>query len=119
MINIKDQIYSALSEKLAGANVTDTYPKNWTVLPAVQYVEEENKVAEYTDKEDKSYCRYRIDIWDNKSTSGTALQVDAALSVLGLKRIQCTDVDDPSGMKHKLMRYEMIIDVETQMTYHA
>lgn len=119
MINVKDQVYGALCEKLPGANVTDTYPKNWANLPAVEYVEEENKVYEYTDmKEYKSFCRYRVDIWDTKSTSGTALLVDQALSGLGLKRVQCTDVDDPSGMKHKLMRYEAIIDVETQMTYH-
>lgn len=27
------------------------------------------------------------------------------------------DVDDPSGLKHKIMRYEVIIDNETQMTF--
>lgn len=117
MINVKDQVYSALLENLE--YVTDSYPKSWTDLPAVQYMEEENKVVEYTDlKEDKAYCRYRIDIWHNRSTSETALLVDKAMAGLGLKRTQCTDVDDPSGLKHKLMRYEMVIDVETQMVYH-
>lgn len=120
MINVKDQIYQALCEKLPEVNVTDSYPKGWEELPAVQYMEEENKVFEFTDmKEDKSFCRYRVDIWDTKSTSGAALLVDQAMSGLGLKRTQCMDVDDPNGMKHKLMRYEVIIDVESQMTYHA
>ena len=115
MINVKDQVFDALSKEIK--NVTDTYPKNWTELPAVQYAEEENKVYEFTDREEKSYCRYRVDIWDTKSTSQMALTVDTALSKLGLKRTQCADVDDPSGLKHKVMRYETIIDVDTEMTY--
>ena len=106
MINVKDQVYAALLEKLN--NVSDSYPKDW---------EEDNKVYEFTDKEEKSFCRYRIDIWDNKSTSRAALAVDEALAGLGLKRTQCMDVDDPSGLKHKIMRYEVIIDNETQMTF--
>ena len=56
-------------------------------------------------------------IWDNKSTSKAALAVDEALAGLGLKRTQCMDADDPSGLKHKIMRYEVIIDNETQMTF--
>lgn len=117
MINVKDEVYAALTEKLE--NVTDTYPKDWANLPAVQYVEEENRVVEYTDDEEqKAYCRYRIDIWHSKSTSETALLVDEAISALGLKRTQCSDVDDPNGMKHKLMRYEMVIDVKTKRVYH-
>ena len=46
MINVKDQVFDALSKEIK--NVTDTYPKNWTELPAVQYAEEENKVYEFT-----------------------------------------------------------------------
>ena len=36
MINVKDQVYAALLEKLN--NVSDSYPKDWAVLPAVQYL---------------------------------------------------------------------------------
>ncbi len=28
------------------------------------------------------------------------------------------DVEDPSGRKHKQMRYEMVIDVKNGMVYH-
>jgi hypothetical protein len=70
-------------------------------------------------KEQKAYCRYRIDIWHNRSTSASALLVDEAISSLGLKRTQCMDVDEPGGrLKHKVMRYEMVIDVETEEVYH-
>ena len=44
--------------------------------------------------------------------------MDAAISALGLKRIACGDVPDPSGLKHKVMRYEGIIDVETERVYN-
>lgn len=117
MKNVKDQVYNAL-ESVFGDSVSDQYPKEWAHIPALQYVEEENKVYERTgNKEDKAYVRYRIDIWDNKSTSGTAVQVDDAVSALGLVRISCQDTPDPSGLKHKVMRYEGIIDTESDIVY--
>lgn len=115
MKNVKDQVFAALDAVFD--NVTDQYPSNWADLPAVQYTEEDNKVYERTDKEEKAYVRYRVDIWNNKSTSESALKVDAALSKLGLVRILCQDAPDPSGMKHKVMRYEGIIDMESEKVY--
>lgn len=116
MINVKDEIYKAL-ESVCN-NVSDTYPSDWANFPTVQYVEEDNNVYEFTDgKEDKSYIRYKIDIWHNRSTSETTLAIDKAISSLGLVRILCQDVSDTSGLKHKVMRYEGIIDNETEFVY--
>ena len=67
--------------------------------------------------EDKSFVRYRIDIWNRNSTSADALAVDNAMKATGLKRTECQDVPDPSGMKHKQMRYEGIIDMESDEVY--
>lgn len=117
MINIKDQIYQQLNKSLE--NVTDTYPSSWASIPAIQYTEEENSVYEWADdKEVSSYLRYRIDIWDNKSTSETALKVDEIMADFGLKRISCADVADPTGLRHKQMRYEAILDVNQGAIYH-
>ena len=117
MINVKDEVYAALCT--VTDNVTDFYPRDWEQDLAIQYIEEDNKVIEYTDMEEqKAYCRYRIDIWARKSTSTAAVAVDQAVAALGLKRIQCMDVEDPSGFKHKQMRYEMVIDVKTKEVYH-
>ena len=44
-------------------------------------------------------------------------KVDAALSKLCLVRILCKDTPDPSGMKHKVMRYEGIIDMESEQVF--
>ena len=117
MINVKDQFYKAIKD--VTENVSDGYPKEWSKLPAIQYMEEDNSVAEFTDgKEQKAHLQYRVDIWDNRSTSLTAMAVDEEVSKLGLKRIQCNDVDDPSGLKHKVMRYEGIIDIDNQIVYN-
>ncbi len=118
MINVKDIIYKELSKTIE--NISDAYPQDWASLPAVQYVEEENKVHDYTDdKEQSSFIRYRIDIWDNKSTSKTACDVDDVMAKLGFLRTNCADVPDPSGLKHKQIRYEAIIDCDKQFIYHT
>lgn len=119
MRNIKDKVYECLAAEFSEDAVTDQYPNDWANLPAVQYTEEDNKVYEYTEQEDKSYVRYRIDIWHNRSTSEAALKIDRALSEFGLRRILCQDVPDPSGMKHKVMRYEAVIDNESDYIYKA
>lgn len=116
MINVKDKIYSAL----AGVcdNTSDVYPQDWEHLPAVQYTEEANTVYTKTDGEEQmSYLRYRIDIWNNASTTDMTLAVDKAISALGLVRTLCTDVTDPSYRRHKQLRYEGIIDETTEVVY--
>lgn len=116
MINVKDQVYEAI--KGITENVGDAYPQNWAQLPAIQYTEEDNSVREWADgEEQKAHLLYKVDIWHNKSTSEFAMAVDAAIAPLGLRRIACADVNDPSGLKHKVMRYEGIIDVNTQIVY--
>lgn len=128
MKNIKEQVYAALAGALGADHVTDQYPNNWANLPAVQYTEEDNKVYEHTDEgETKSYIRYRVDIWHNSSTSAAAGVVDQVLGKpmdipvgtepLGFVRTLCQDTPDPSGLKHKVMRYEAIIDMENDYVY--
>lgn len=118
MVNVKDQVYAAIKD--ITLNVSDGYPKEMAVLPAIQYTEEDNSVAEWVDgRESKSHLLYRIDIWNNKSTSQTAMDVDAGLSALGLRRRQCNDVDDVTGLKHKIMRYEGILDLDNELVYNT
>lgn len=116
MKNVKDQVYAAILA--VEENTTDTYPNSWAKLPAIQYTEEENRVYERTkNKEDKSYVRYRVDIWNGQSTSEIALNVDSAISAIGLVRTGCTDISDPSGLRHKQLRYEGIIDMKSDLVY--
>lgn len=132
MKNIKDRIFKKLSEKFGAYSVSDQYPHDWGALPKIQLTEEENRVGEFTDEgETKSYVRYRIDIWHNQSTSPATVLVDRAIgspimsareegdNPLGLKRTSCSDSPDPSGLKHKVMRYEGVIDMESETIYFA
>lgn len=120
MKNIKEQVYKALCS--VTDNVSDAYPHSWAEDATIQYTEEQNSVYEHSSHgehvgEDKSLVRYRIDIWHRDSTSVAAMAVDEAMKETGLKRIECQDVPDPSGMKHKQMRYEGIIDMDSDEVY--
>ena len=121
MKNVKDEVNAALLT--ITENVSDSYPKEWAQNgPTIQFTEEENSVFEGTScaegmREEKAKVRYRIDIWAHKNTSPTAVAVDNVVSALGLKRIGCADTPDPSGMKHKVMRYEGIIDMDSDRVY--
>ena len=114
MINVKDQVYRAL--KGVCKNTMDSYPPQPDKLPFIFYAEEQNKVVEWTDnREQKAQLRYRIEIWSNSSTSQMALDVDAAISKLGLIRTDCND--NNGERKCKMMRYEGIIDVNDETVY--
>ena len=117
MINVKDKLVNEL-EKVVN-NVSDTYPQSFQTMPAVSYCEENNSVYEETDEgEASSLIRFRIGIWDTVSTSQTAVKIDEVISKFGFKRIACSDVGEPTGIKHKLMRYEAVIDIDQSAIYH-
>lgn len=117
MINVKDKLVNELEKVVS--NVSDTYPQSFQTMPAVSYCEEDNRVHEETDEgEASSLIRFRIDIWDNVSTSPTAVKIDEVISKFGFKRIACSDIGEPTGMKHKLMRYEAVIDTDQSAIYH-
>lgn len=116
MINIKPVIYKEL-QKVAD-NVTDTYPDDWENFPVVIFLEEQNKPGEwYDEKERKSNIRYKVDIFDKDSTSSLAVEIDKIFASLGLRRTDCQDVPDPSHLRHKLMRFEGIVDPDSQLVY--
>ena len=116
MINIKPVIYKEL-QKVAD-NVTDTYPDDWENFPVVIFLEEQNKPGDwYDEKERKSNIRYKVDIFDKDSTSGLAVEIDKIFASLGLRRTDCQDVPDPSHLRHKLMRFEGIVDLNSQLVY--
>lgn len=117
MQNVKDEIYAAIKD--ITENVGDSYAHIIGTFPAIQYSEEENKVYQWSDgKEQSSVVRFRFDIWANVSTSSLAIAIDECVSSLGLKRTQCMDVDDESGIKHKVMRYEGIINTRNNRVTH-
>lgn len=116
MINVKPYIYSKLKE--LADNVTDTYPADWENFPVIIYLEEENKPFEVTDnKEQKTTLRYKVDIFHNDSTSDLAIKVDEVFSSLGLVRTSSIDTPDPTHLRHRVMRFEGILDLNSRIVY--
>lgn len=116
MIDVKKVIYAEL--KKISENVTDTYPDDWKKFPCIQFLEEENIPQEITDDTERmSYIRYKVDIWDKVSTTAAALQVNAVFASLGLNRSSSIDVPEQSYLKHKVMRFEGVVDHDTLIVY--
>ena len=116
MINIKPVIFKEL-QKVAD-NVTDTYPSDWETFPVVIFLEEQNKPGDwFDDKEQKTSIRYKVDIFDNDSTSDLAVKINEIFAPLGLRRIESQDIPELSHLRHKLMRFEGIVDLDSQLVY--
>lgn len=116
MINIKPLIFKEL-QKVAD-NVTDTYPSDWETFPVVIFLEEQNKPGDwFDDKEQKSYVRYKVDIFDNESTTDLSIKINEIFALYGLQRTESQDMPDPSHLRHKVMRFEGVIDPKTQLVY--
>ena len=118
MINIKPTIFNALCTVLCKDKVSNKYPASWESFPLIQYQEEENKLSIKTDnKEQITYVRYKIDIWNKGTTSVLSSSIDDIFSGFGFKRIQCIDMDDPSELNHKIIRYEAYIAYNNEKYY--
>ncbi|CAM2078903.1 MAG: DUF3168 domain-containing protein [uncultured Clostridium sp.] len=117
MVNFKPIIYKKIKE-IEGITVSEEYPNDWSKLPTVTYSEEDNSTYRMADDKE-TICRiiYRIDIWNDRSTSEIALKIDEAITQLGLKRTFCKDAPTPSGLKHKVLRYEGLVDIKTFIVY--
>ena len=117
MVNFKPIIYKKLKE-IEGVTVSEEYPNDWSKLPAVTYSEEDNSANEVVDNKEAT-CRiiYRIEVWSERSTSEIVLNIDKAITSLGLKRTFCKDAPVPSNLKHKVLRYEGIVDIKTFLVY--
>ena len=115
MVNMKEKVYQALCTAFDEDMVSDSWPQSVEQIPCIVYTEEENKSYERTgSRTTKSYCRFRIDIFNTGSTSEDAAMADGALAWneegtgLGMTRTGCNDVNS-ADYRHKIMRYECIV----------
>lgn len=117
MINMKPLVYSALS-KIA-ENVSGTYPNEWATFPVIQYTETQNRPNTWADEgEVSSLIEFKVDIWVKEgSTSTIANEVNNAMYSIGLFRTGCNDIDEPNGLKHKIMRFGASVNNKTNISY--
>lgn len=104
----KKLVSDALAE-IAGATVTGSYNVGMKSLPCIIYAELVNTKAS-KGQELRTNLAYSIDIYSESSTTSLASKVDKKMSALGFKRGQCLDLDDPSGLRHKNMKYTGVYD---------
>ncbi|WP_044737058.1 hypothetical protein [Geobacillus kaustophilus] len=116
MYDVKPEVNSLLSS-IPGVTVSDAYPKDFSKLPHISFYEIANSDYLRIGGEPLSEISIQIDIWHNKSTGALAAAVDEKMSSIGFRRQFMADVPDPSGIKHKTMRYRGIVDKRTSLVH--
>lgn len=99
----KKLVSDALAE-IPNVTVTGNYNVGMKSLPCIVYKELVNEKAS-KGPEIKTNLAYSIDIYSESSTTTIAGQVDEKMANLGFRRGTCPDLDDPSGLRHKNMKY--------------
>lgn len=120
MISIKSEVYKGLTQALNLLNISvyDYYPDEIERFPLVVYLEEDNRPYEIVDGEEvTSEISFRVDIWAKESTTEIACAVNTVFATFGIRRVLCSDAPDVSGLRHKLMRFEGIVDKRTKLVY--
>lgn len=120
MISVKAEVYQGLVSVFEplGIQVFDYFPDELEQFPLVVYLEENNVPHEIVDGEEvTSHITYRVDVWSSDSTTEYALTINDVFAKFGIRRITSTDAPDVSGLKHKLMKFEGIVDVKTKIVY--
>lgn len=117
MYDIKPKINELLEGIVGVDNVSDNYPEDFSSLPYISFYEQDNKDIYKIKGELYTEIVIQIDIWHNRSTGALARQVNDAMNSIGLKRDFTRDIQDPSGIKHKTMRFKGKINNRTKIMY--
>lgn len=112
MYDIKPDVMKQL-EQIAGVTVSDAYPKDFSKLPHISFYEASSRDPLGIKNGPLTAVAIQIDVWHNRSTGSLAAEVDNRMNSLGLRREFAADVPDPSGIKHKTMRYSGVVDTRS------
>lgn len=110
----KSQVAKKL-DTIPNVNVSGSNKEGMKSIPCIVYKEMDNKPKGPTKRLQEVV--YSIDIYNNASTSKLADSVDDKMVELGLVRTTCIDMDDPSGYRHKHMKFRGVIDIMTELVY--
>lgn len=116
MYDVKPEINTLLSS-IPGVTVSDAYPKDFKKLPHISFYEIDNSDPLKLSQEYLTDISIQIDIWHNRSTGSIAQQVNEKMNSIGFHRQFSADVPDPSGIKHKTMRYRGVVDTRNLLVY--
>lgn len=116
MYDAKPEIYSLLSS-IPGVTASDQFPVGPGNTPHITFKEADNKNYRKMRVEIQTEIIILIDVWNTKSTGTIAKQVDDKMSSIGFSRELAADLNDPSGMKRKTMRYRGIVDKRNNLVH--
>ena len=112
LINMKPRVYSGLVSSIGDSDkVSNAYPQSFNTLPQIAYTEEDNVGREFALdlEEGVTYIRYKIDIWSNSSTTDIVMAIEEQMKELGFTRTNCSDIEEPNGLLHKVLRYQIYL----------
>lgn len=118
MFNIKPYVFEKLAEVVGEDNVSDLYPFEFGGFPYITYYEQYNGDLFKINREVYTEIIIQVDIFHNRSTSDLAQQVNEKMGELGFKREFARDIPDPSGIKHKTMRFRVVVNNDTGQVYN-
>lgn len=116
MFDIKTIVNRALSE-ISGVTVSDTYPNDFNKLPHISFYEIANSEGVSAIPGRMTETNIQVDIWHKRSTGALAKEINEKLNAIGLRRVFAGDIPDPSGIKHKTMRFHGVVDSKTLLIY--
>ncbi|WP_438312223.1 hypothetical protein [Sporosarcina sp. FA9] len=116
MYDVKPEIFSLLSS-IPGVTASDQFPTGPKQTPHITFKEADNSNYRKIRTEIQTEITILIDVWHTKSTGAIAKKVDEKMSNIGFLRQFATDLNDPSGMKRKTMRYRGIVDKRTNLVH--
>lgn len=116
MYDVKPEILTALLT-IPNVTVSDAFPASAAKTPHITFVEAGNANHLKLKVNRLSEINIQIDVWHKTSTGAIAALVDVKMTALGFIRGFAQDINDPSGIKRKTMRYRGIVDSVTKLVH--
>lgn len=116
MYDVKPEINSLLST-IEGVTVSDQFPAGPAQTPHITFKEADNSNYRNMRTEFQSEIIILIDVWHTRSTGAIAKEVDDKMASIGFLRQFASDMNDPSGIKRKTMRYRGVVDSRTNLVH--
>ncbi len=114
MYDAKPEIYTLLSSI---TSTSDQFPSGPAQTPHITFKEADNSNYRNMSVEFQSEIIILIDVWHTKSTGALAVAVNEKMTSIGFSRQFMADLNDPSGIKRKTMRYRGIVDKRTNLVH--
>lgn len=116
MYDAKPEINSLLSS-IPNVTASDQFPAGPGQTPHITFKEADNSNYRKMRVELQTEIIILIDVWHTRSTGAIAAAVDEKMSGIGFVRQMAADLNDPSGMKRKTMRYRGVVDKRTNLVH--